>query len=229
MSSKPSCSLTPNESVTMKFKTPTSFAVIGGTMSGKTHWVWNLLKGASESFEVPPCKIVYCYLEDQPVVNDMQATLPEFTTYRGLPTREEIREWALDSTHTVMILDDMIHLVTKSPDALHLFQTIVSHANITAFLLSQNLYPPGVYAKSILLNCQHVVLFKNVRDNRQIVTFGSQVFTGRSKFWMDAYARAVRRPYGYILVDLTNHCPEDRRLRTNILPEEGETVVYLPQ
>lgn len=123
----------------------------------------------------------------------------------------------------------MIHLVTKSPDALHLFQTMVSHANITAFLLSQNLYPPGVYAMSILLNCQHVVLFKNVRDNRQIITFGSQVFTGRSKFWMDAYARAVRRPYGYILVDLTNHCPEDRRLRTNVLPKEGETVVYLPQ
>lgn len=189
----------------MKFKTPTPFAVIGGTMSGKTQWVWNLLKGASESFEVTPNKIVY--LEDQPVVNDMQATLPEFTTYRGLPTREEIREWALDSTHTVMILDDMIHLVTKSPDALHLFQTMVSHANITTFLLSQNLYPPGVYAKGILLNCQHVVLFKNVRDNRQIVTFGSQVFTGRSKFWMDAWA--VRRPYGYILVDLTHHYPED--------------------
>lgn len=78
------------------------------------------------------------------------------------------------------------------------------------------------------MNCQHVVLFKNVRDNRQIITFGSQVFTGRSKFWMDAYAKAVRRPYGYILVDLTNACPKDRRMRTNVLPEEGETVVYLP-
>lgn len=211
----------------MKFKTPTSFAVVGGTMCGKTHWVWNLLK-SPESFEVPPSKIVYCYLEDQPVVENMQATLPDFTTYRGLPSREEVRDWCVDSPHTVVILDDMIHLATKSPDALHLFQTMVSHGNVTAFLLSQNLYPPEVYAKSILLNCQHVVLFKNVRDNRQIITFGSQVFTGRSKFWMDAYAKAVRRPYGYILVDLTNACPEDRRMCTNVLPEEGETVVYLP-
>lgn len=213
--------------ITMKFKSPTSFAVVGGTMCGKTHWVWNLLK-SPESFEVPPSKIVYCYLEDQPVVENMQATLPGFTTYRGLPSREEVRDWCVDSPHTVVILDDIIHLATKSPDALHLFQTMVSHGNVTAFLLSQNLYPPGVYAKSILLNCQHVVLFKNVRDNRQIITFGSQVFTGRSKFWMDAYAKAVRRPYGYILVDLTNACPEDRRMRTNVLPEEGETVVYLP-
>lgn len=122
----------------------------------------------------------------------------------------------------------MIHLVTKSADALHLFQTMVSHSKQTAFLLLQNLYPPGVYAKSILLNCQHVIL-KNVRDNRQIITFGSQVFTGRSKLWMDAYAKAVSRPYGYILIDLTNHCPEEWRLRTNILPDEGDTVVYRPK
>ena len=123
----------------------------------------------------------------------------------------------------------MIHLVTKSPDALHLFQTLVSHLNLTVFLLSQNLYPVGVYAKQILLQCQYVILFKNARDNRQIMTFGSQVFTGRSKFWMDAYAKAVSRPYGYILVDLTNHCPDERRLKTNILPGDGETIVYLPK
>lgn len=212
----------------MQFKTPTSFAVVGGTMSGKTHFVWNLLKHGRELFDVPPKKIVYCYLEDQGVVEDMESTLPNFSTYRGLPSREELREWSTDSPHTVVVLDDMIHLVTKSADALHLFQTMVSHPNVTAFLLSQNLYPPGIYAKSILLNCQHVVLFKNVRDNRQIITFGSQVFTGRSKFWMDAYAKAVQRPYGYILVDLTNLCPEERRLRTNILPEEGDTIIFQP-
>lgn len=213
----------------MKFKTPTSFAVIGGTMSGKTHFVWKFLECGNEMFDVPPSKIIYCYMEDQPIVDEMKSTLSDFDTYRGLPSREEIKEWSEDSLHTVIILDDMIHLVTKSTDALHLFQTMVSHSKLTAFLLSQNLYPPGIYAKSILLNCQNVILFKNVRDNRQIITFGSQVFTGRSKFWMDAYAKAVSRPYGYILIDLTNHCPEERRLRTNVLPHEGETIVYRPK
>lgn len=145
----------------MQFKTPTSFAVVGGTMSGKTHFVWNLLKHGRELFDVPPKKIVYCYLEDQGVVEDMESTLPNFSTYRGLPSREELREWSTDSPHTVVVLDDMIYLVTKSADALHLFQTMVSRANVTAFLLSQNLYHPGVYAKRILLICQHVVLFKS--------------------------------------------------------------------
>lgn len=45
---------------------------------------------------------------------------------------------------------------------------------------------------------------------------------------MDAYANPVRRPYGNILVDLTNLCPEERRLRTNILAEEGDTIIFQP-
>ena len=125
----------------MKFKTPTSFAVVGGTMSGKTHLVWN----GDEMFDVRPTKIIYCYLEDQPVVDDMQRTLPDFTTYRALPTRGELRDWCEKSPHTVVVLDDIIHLVTEISDALHLFQTMVSHSNLTAFLLSLNLNPPPLF------------------------------------------------------------------------------------
>ena len=91
-----------------------------------------------EMFDVRPTKIIYCYLEDQPVVDDMQKTLPDCTTYRGLPTRGELRDWCEESPHTVVVLDDKIHLVTKSSDALHLFQTMVSHSNLTYFLLSLN-------------------------------------------------------------------------------------------
>lgn len=61
----------------------------------------------------------------------MQSNLPDCSTYRGLPSREELREWNMDSPHTVVVLDDMIHLVTKSADALHLFETMVSHANVS--------------------------------------------------------------------------------------------------
>lgn len=57
---------------------------------------------------------------------------------------------------------------------------------------------PRVYAKSILLNCQHVVFFKNVRDNRQIITFGSKVFT-RRLLWLhfdrfDQSLSGIRKP-----------------------------------
>lgn len=93
-------------------------------------------------FDAPPpprSKIIYCYLEDQPTVDDMKSTLSYFDTYRGLPNRGETKEWSGDFRHTVIILDDMIHLVTKSDDALHLFQTVVSQFKLTAFCVSKSL------------------------------------------------------------------------------------------
>ena len=125
----------------MLFKTPTSFAVIGGTMSGKTHFVWNFLRNAALLLDKEPSKIVYCYMEYQPIMDKMESTLEHFSIHEGLPTREEVKEWSEGSPNTVVILDDMIHLVTKSQEALHLFQTLVSHLNLTVFLLSQSLYP----------------------------------------------------------------------------------------
>lgn len=91
-------------------------------MSGKKHFVWKLLEYVNGMFDAPPrSKIIYCYMEDQPTVDDMKSTLSYFDTYRGLPNRGETKEWSGDFRHTVIILDDMIHLVTKSDDALHLF------------------------------------------------------------------------------------------------------------
>lgn len=134
----------------------------------KTHFVWKLYKRGSEMFDFPPDKIIYCFMEDQPKVEDIRSTLSHFETYKGLPRCEEIKEWSVKSPQTVIILDDMILLVAAEIDALHIFQIMVPHSNLTAFLLSQNLYPRDVYAKSILPSCQCVNLFMNVRDNRHI-------------------------------------------------------------
>lgn len=92
-------------------------------------------------FYFPPDKIIYCFVEDQPKVEDMRSTLSHFEFYKGLPRSEEIKEWSVKSLQTVIILDDMIHVVAAKIDALHLFQIMVSHSKLTAFLLSQNLYP----------------------------------------------------------------------------------------
>lgn len=47
----------------------------------------------------------------------------------------------MKSPQTVIIIDDMIQLVASKIDALHIFQIMASHSKLTAFLLSQNLYP----------------------------------------------------------------------------------------
>jgi hypothetical protein len=72
-----------------------------------------------------------------------------------------------------------------------------------------------------------MVLFKNARDNVQIESLARQMFPRKVKFLVDAFEDATAKPYGYLMVDLRPETQEDRRIMTNIFPNE-ETIVYVP-
>jgi len=212
----------------LPFHSPTTVLLSGATMSGKTTLTFEILKRAKGMFEIPPDKIVYAYGEYQPLYDEMEKTIPELTLHQNLPSKEEIDTWSSGSKHTVLILDDLLNQVTQSQDSLFLFCVTAHHRCVTVLFLTQNLYMPGKYARTISLNCHYVILFRNVRDSRQVVIFGSQVFPGKNKYFKDAYDKATAVPYGYLLVDLSPRTPEKYRLRTRILPGE-DTIVYLPK
>ena len=44
----------------------------------------------------------------------------------------------------------------------------------------------------------------------------------------EAYVDAMKRPYGYILLDLRSDQDDDLCLRTNIFPDERQ-IVYVPK
>ena len=57
-------------------------------------------------------------------------------------------------------------------------------------------------SRTISLNSQYIVVFKNPRDVSQMTTLAKQMYPGRVKFVQDAFVDATSTPYGYILVDL---------------------------
>ena len=66
------------------------------------------------------------------------------------------------------------------------------------------------------------MLFKNPRDKLQILTLAKQKYPGRTDFFLKQNEEAVRRPYGYLLIDFKTATQDDCRLRTNMLPgDEG--------
>lgn len=70
-------------------------------------------------------------------------------------------------------------------------------------MLSQNLYPPGKYARTIFLNCLNVIFFKkNYHNSRQIISFGSQILPGDVPFFKAAFEAATRPNIGYLHVYL---------------------------
>ena len=92
--------------------------------------------------------------------------------------------------------------------------------------LLQNLFPKTKDSRTINLNSQYMVVFKNPRDASQMSHLARQ---RRTKFVQEAIKDATSVPYGYLLAGLKQDTPEDMRLRTTIFPDDGVQYVYLPK
>ena len=90
-------------------------------------------------------------------------------------------------------------------------------------------HSPGKYARTIALNVQYMILFRNFRDGSQVDYLGRQLFPGEGKRLLEAYNDATSEKNGYILIDLSpSHFDDALRLRTNFLPNEY-SIVYIPR
>ena len=52
-----------------------------------------------------------------------------------------------------------------------------------------------------------LILFKNPRDKLRIVTLAEQMYPGQTNFFIKQYEEAVKRPFGYLLVNLKKTTP----------------------
>ena len=111
----------------------------------------------------------------------------------------------------------------------NLFTKKSHHTNTSVIYLVQNLFSKNKESRTISLNSQYLVVFKNPRDASQMTNLAKQMYPGRVKFVQEAFADATAAPYGYILVDLKQDTPEDLRLRTSILPDDAVQYVYMPK
>lgn len=163
-----------------------------------------LLENSKEIFTCPPVKILYAYSEYQQLFDEMQ-DISNLAFHEGLLDKQKLEEFSPDSKHTLLVLDDLVSKIVQSEELLHLFTVTSYHRNISCLFISQNLYPPGKYAKSIYLNCANFVLFRNQRDTRQIMTFASQLMPGRTRYFMQRFYLATKQRYSYLLADISPH------------------------
>jgi hypothetical protein len=79
------------------------------------------------------------------------------------------------------------------------------------------------------LNMPYLVLFKNPRDAGQVATLARQMYPGKSKFVLEAFDDATKKPYGYLFVDLKPDTDDAHRIRTNIFPDDERQYAYVPR
>ncbi|CAG2234492.1 unnamed protein product [Mytilus edulis] len=215
----------------LPFQSPCTFMISGATQSGKTTFVMKLLKHASAMFKTPPVQTVYCYTEFQPVFDQAEKTIPNFILHEGFPTRSDLMEWTNPDKHTLLVLDDMMRLISKSDEALHLATALSHHRNCSVIFITQNLFEKGTHFRSISLNTHIFVLMANNRDKKKLIAFASQAFPGETKYFKDAYDKAIScvSVGGYLVCDLSPYTNKKYRLRTSIFPTDDVTIVYAPK
>ena len=68
------------------------------------------------------------------------------------------------------------------------------------------------------------MLFKNPRDKAQVSFLARQVFPHKSNILQQAYNDATRKAHSYLLLDFQQTTPENRRLKSKIIPGEKSFI-----
>ena len=200
----------------VRFKHPFTCMVAGPTGSGKSGFTFKLIDEVHEQITPSPQKVIYCYGEYQPTFNKY----PNVIFNEGLPDNGEFD----GKQRTLLILDD---LMTEAGNGVSdIFTKLSHHRNISVIFLTQNLFYKS--QRTMSLNSQYLVLFKNPRDVLQVSLLGRQLYPNNSKFLVEAFKMATESPYGYLLIDLRADTLEKYRVRSNIFTGERH-YAYLPK
>ena len=204
----------------VRFKVPANFYISGQSQSGKSYLVRKLLRHLNELFHPVPTKVIYCYGEYQKEFDELHGV--DFV--EGFP--EDLNQLTRGHEQTLLVLDDLMSECSKDQRVSDLFTRGSHHKGISAFYLTQNLFPPGKLSRTISLNSHYFIVFKNPRDSLGIATLAKQMFPRRSRYLMESFHDATKKPFSYLLIDCHPQTPENIRLRTNILPGERH-IVYM--
>lgn len=208
------------------FKTPCSIMVVGPSSCGKTVFVERLLAERRCLFDPPFNPVVYCYGANQPVTFARMRKEQGIHFYEGIPDTALLDKWFKKTKGGLLVLDDLMKESSEDERMLRLFTIDSHHRGITVIYIKQDMFPKGKYAKTISRNAHYIVAFKNPRDKLGVRNLAQQAFPEDFKQAMEIYREATERPYGYLMFDLHPSSSDSQRLKTNILNQEGYTVVY---
>ena len=161
-----------------QFEHPFTSMAAGMKGSGKTVWVQSLLTQAYRMINLPPEKIVcFAYME-------MLVTIPNIEFVKGIPTALEQDAYFSVNKRNLIVFDDQMTDAGKDQRIVNLFTRGSHHRNLSVIYIVQNVFHQGKGSRSISLNSHYLVLFKNPRDELQVLTLAKQMYPGRTDFFL---------------------------------------------
>lgn len=202
---------------------PFSMLLCGPSGSGKSFWVYQLLK-RKDMINPPPKRIIWSYKRFQPLYKDIKREVPNIEFMEGLPPNLECDSFCDTQYPTLFIVDDLMSDATTSNNICDIFVEGSHHRNISIICLLQNMYYKGKEMRTMSLNTHYLTVFKNPRDKQQISVLARQMYPTNPSYLLEEFERATKRAHGYLLIDLKQNTPENQRLWSDIFKVRMENM-----
>ena len=131
---------------------PFTMRVVGGTMSGKSYFVRELLKRRQKLFDHAIPGVLYCYGSAQPLFEEMKREDPHIVFHEGLP-EQSYKKWLPQGG--IVVLDDLMDQVAQDPKSTHLFTKGAHHDSLSPISIEQNMFPQGRGGRTQRINTQY--------------------------------------------------------------------------
>ena len=210
------------------FEAGCTHITIGQSGSGKTQFIYKVLENKNVMFgSNPPQKIRYYYGIWQELFAEMLKVIDGLSFHEGLPTEEELLAFTDPNTHSLIILDDVMHLAANSQVVELIFTRISHHRCCSCFYLQQNAFIKGKNQITIAMNTKYIEVFRSPRSLMQLQYLNSQIFPNDKNILSKSYKDIMaEHKFGYLVIDLTAHCIDKLRIRSQIFPSDN-TIVYI--
>ena len=210
-------------------KHPANYLLCAPSSGGKTTWMRRLVNNRHIMMTTPtPKNVLLVYEESQPIYDEMVAQGVVSTAYKGMPDLETLKAALTPHVNdggSVLVVDDQMSNVTD--DFIKIFTVLSHHYKCSVLFLTQSLYLQNKTYRVISQNAHYIVLLRNRRDASVVSSLARQVSPYNTRYIVDAFLNATKKPYSYLLFDLHSASEDILRLRTNIFPEESPMVVFM--
>ena len=125
-----------------------------------------------------------------------------------------------DGEFHIIVLDDLMEKIVKSIEMQELFTKYCHHRNMTAIMVSQNVFQKSPNARTISLNTHIHILFANKRDEAQVSVLAHQLFCSKIKKnrFFSMNDEHMKQRYAYLVIDCTPQYPSKIKVCADIFP-----------
>ena len=156
----------------LQFKHPFNALFSGPSQSGKTTILRNILESHSKTINginKKIIKVVWCYGKWQKYY-DQPLEGVDLKYVNDIPNEEDVEGY------DIIVLDDLMHKLEKSPYISVLFTAGTHHDKQSVVVLTQNYYQKGEICNTLRKNAHYVILFKDPGDMSQVKTMSWRMF-----------------------------------------------------